>query len=85
MEQQLQKRLPFRGPAFLVEYTLTQRSDTVPSVSTVQTILSTGIVHVGRTYLRAVLCTLHFSKPKLVFRPYNGHEKESRSQWEILL
>lgn len=83
MEQQLQKRLPFWGPAFLVECTLTYRSNTVPSVSMVQTILSTGIVHVGRTYLRAVVCPLHLSKPKLAFRSNNGHEKESRSFLKI--
>lgn len=41
----------------------------------VQMILSTGIVHVGRVYLRAVVCPLHLSKPKLAFRSNNGHEK----------
>lgn len=65
--------------ALLVECTLTYGSNTVPSVSTVQMIFSTGIVHIGCAYLRAVVCTLHLSEPKLAFRPYNGHEKESCS------
>lgn len=73
------ERLPFWGTVFLVECTLTYGSNTVPSVSTVQMIFSTGIVHIGCAYLRAVVCTLYLSKPKLAFRPYNGHEKESCS------